>query len=80
MDSAPKRFALRHSEVSSLFTIPIALGDPAQPSEFLLDLSGQSTFALSWNSRTYLTRPHKFYKIHDSVSGRYINMSQLNKD
>lgn len=80
LNSIMSRFALNHDAASSLFTVPVTIGSPAQPSNFLLDLSGQLTYALSWNTRTGMTRADKFYKIHDSTEGRYMNMAALSED
>lgn len=35
------------------------------------------SYVFSQSSHTYLTRPHKFYKISDSVTGFYVNKSSL---
>lgn len=73
----PTSFILSHNEASSLFTAKVSIGTPPQNTEMLLDLSGMHSYVFSATTHTYLTRPHKFYKISESVSGYYVNMSSL---
>jgi hypothetical protein len=53
------------------------MGTPNQHTEMLLDLNGDDTFVFGAKTHSYLTRLDKFYKIGDSETGSYTNMSQL---
>ena len=63
-----------------MFSLQTLVGTPARQTKFLVDLSGQDSFVVAQSTRSYLTPLDKFYKLSESTSGRYINMSQLFTD
>ena len=77
MSQKEQSIYLKHNPVSSLFTTEVALGTPNQRTEMLLDLNGDDTFVFSSRTHSFLTRFDKFYKMSDSETGSYTNMSQL---
>ena len=75
--SQAQHFKLNHNKQSSLFTAAFDVGTPAQSTQMLIDLNGVQTYIFSQQSQTYLTRPHKFYKISESDTGFYVNMQKM---
>ena len=68
---------LLYDQASSLFSLQVSVGTPAQTTQMLVDLGGHDTFVFAHNTHSYLTRPHKFYNVHDSQSGHFVSKNEL---